>query len=76
MKWKNKNAKWISEVLLVSFTILSICRLVFKKNGNEDMTEIINWSIFGIALSLVILKIIDHFFPKWFSNRPSREELE
>ena len=76
MKWKSKKAKIIFEVLWVTVALVVIARMTFKIKKEEYVYEILSWAMLGFVVAMILLKIFDHFFPKWFKDRPTREELE
>lgn len=61
---------------MISFLLVVVVRFVLRRNGIEDAADVLTWVASGLVLGAIIIRMIDKFWPKWFNNKPTREELE
>lgn len=59
-----------------SFLLVIIVRFVLRRKGMVDAADVLTWVSSGLVLGAIIIRLIDKFLPKWFHNKPTREELE
>ena len=73
---KNKSVKLIGEILLFSFLIIVIVRFFVERNGNREVADTLFWITIGLSVAIIIFRLFYWLAPKWFGNKPTREELE
>jgi hypothetical protein len=72
--------KRIADILYYIFFIAVILLLLFRtylrSNRRIEEADTVQWIAIGLLLAALICRFIDRLFPKWFHNKPSREEIE
>ena len=63
-------------VLFISVILLVLLSSYYKSNSKFDEAYITRTIAIGLAIGLVILKLVVRFFPGSFNNKPTREEME
>jgi hypothetical protein len=73
---RKKITETLYYIFFIAAILLVLFRLYLKSNNRDDEAETVQWVTFGLLLAAVICRFIDKVFPKWFDNKPAREEIE
>jgi predicted permease len=73
---KNKSARLIDEILLYTAVTILIVRSFVKRNGSNELADILSVIIIVLGTAIIVFKLIYWLFPKWFANKPTQEEIE
>ena len=76
MKMKTKNGKLVYDILWFVAVIVLVVRFIFKAKTDTETTEALSWMLVSLTAAIVLVILVDRFFPHWFNNRKSREEFE
>ena len=69
-------ANLIYYVLLGAALLLVFLRWWLASNNRLEEATLLRYIIFGMLIAAVLFRLGQRFFPRWFDNRPTREELE
>jgi hypothetical protein len=50
--------------------------MYLRSNNHIEEAEKVQWAILGLLLAGLICRFMPKFFPKWFHDKPIREETE
>ncbi len=73
---KKNTANTLSIILIVAFVLLSVYRMFLGNKGITGEIKIVNYLRYSFALAWLIVRITFHFFPNWYNDKPTREELD
>jgi hypothetical protein len=76
MKFRNAQAKRVYDNLIFSMSLCVIVRFVLERKKLVEAADIFFLIAMGLVLAALILWLFDRFAPRWFGNKPSREELD
>lgn len=63
-------------VFLVTAVVLFIYKIYLTKRGITNDIELIDSLMYGFLLASFIVRISMRYFPGWYKNKPSREEMD
>ena len=72
----NNSVKLVDVILRYAFLSLLIIAFFLKRYGNKELGEIFSTISLSIGISLVIFKLLCWLFPKWFTNKPTINQIE
>lgn len=61
---------FISAIVLIGF------KIYLRNNNRLEEVETVEWLALSMVIGALICRLIIRFFPKWFNNKPAREEIE
>lgn len=56
--------------------LLALWRWYLTSNGDHETAAIVRYVILGLVIGAFIFRIGQRLFPRWFKERPTREELD
>lgn len=69
-------ANLVYYILLGAAILLVLVRWWLASNNRLEEAALLRYIIFGMLFAAVLFRLGQRFFPRWFDNRPTREELE
>jgi hypothetical protein len=63
-------------VLFFGALFIMLIKEYLKNNNGNETVQILNYVVIGLMLGALIVRIVEKVFPKWFNNKPTREEIE
>jgi hypothetical protein len=63
-------------IFFISAILLFLYRMYLRSNNHTEEAERVQWVIVGLLLAGLICRFMPRLFPKWFHDKPTREEAE
>lgn len=63
-------------IFFAAAIVLVIYRIYLRNNNRNDEASTVQWLAIGMLGAALICRLIQRFFPKWFDNKPTREDIE
>jgi len=55
---------------------LIIYRIYLRNHNRNDEADTVQWLALGMLSAALICRLIQRFFPKWFVEKPTGEEIK
>jgi hypothetical protein len=63
-------------LFFVAALVLVIYRIYLRNNNRNDEAVTVQWLAIGMLVAALVCRLLQRFFPKWFDDKSTKEEIE